>query len=216
LGIDASDDQGNLQGATVAAQALEKGDLVINGVEIGEVEAGGTATEQQANVIEAINKLSSKTGVIAFAGEQTDGIGLRSADGGEISIKYGANAVAADVFTATGLQERNAAGSSGSISSVNISTQAGAQKAIGTIDKAIDQVNASRADLGAINNRLDFTVSNLSNISEKTSAARSRISDADFAAETANLSRAQVLQQAGTAMLAQSNARPQQVLSLLR
>jgi flagellin len=99
---------------------------------------------------------------------------------------------------------------------VNISTQAGAQKAIGTIDKAIDQVNASRADLGAVNNRLDFTVSNLSNISEKTSAARSRISDADFAAETANLSRAQVLQQAGTAMLAQSNARPQQVLSLLR
>jgi flagellin len=63
---------------------------------------------------------------------------------------------------------------------------------------------------------LDFTVSNLANISEKTSAARSRINDADFAAETANLSRSQVLQQAATAMLAQSNARPQQVLSLLR
>jgi flagellin len=216
LGIDASDDNGNLQGATAAVQALEKGDLIINGVDIGEVEAGADATEQAANVIEAINKLSSKTGVIAFAGEQTDAIALRSADGGEISIKYGANAVAADVFTATGLQERNAAGGSGSIASVDISTQEGAQKAIGIIDKALEQVNATRADLGATNNRLDFTVSNLSNISEKTAASRSRIMDADFASETANLSRAQVLQQAASAMLAQSNARPQQVLSLLR
>ena len=73
-----------------------------------------------------------------------------------------------------------------------------------------------RADLGAANNRLDFTVSNLSNISEKTSAARSRILDADFAAETAALSKAQVLQQASQAMLAQANARPQQVLQLLQ
>ena len=71
-------------------------------------------------------------------------------------------------------------------------------------------------DLGAVNNRLDFTVSNLSNVSEKTSAARSRIVDADFAAETSNLARSQVLQQAATAMLAQSNARSQQVLSLLQ
>jgi flagellin len=69
--------------------------------------------------------------------------------------------------------------------------------------------------LGAINNRLDFTVSNLSNVSENASAARSRIMDADFAAETAALSRSQVLQQASQAMLAQANARPQQVLSLL-
>ena len=91
-----------------------------------------------------------------------------------------------------------------------------AQRAIGIVDKALEQVNSTRADLGAINNRLDFTVSNLSNISEKTSASRSRIMDADFAAETAALSRSQVLQQAATAMLAQSNARPQQVLSLLR
>jgi flagellin len=216
LGIDAADDNGNLQGATAAVQALEKGDLIINGVDIGEVEAGADATEQAANVIEAINKLSSKTGVIAFLGEQTDAVALRSADGGEISIKYGANAVAADVFTATGLQERNAAGGSGSVASVDIATQEGAQKAIGIIDKALEQVNATRADLGATNNRLDFTVSNLSNISEKTAASRSRIMDADFASETANLSRAQVLQQAASAMLAQSNARPQQVLSLLR
>ena len=67
-----------------------------------------------------------------------------------------------------------------------------------------------------MNNRLDFTISNLSSVAENASAARSQIMDADFAAESANLSRAQVLQQAGTAMLAQANAAPQQVLSLLQ
>jgi len=217
LGIDATDDQGNLQGALTTTQTdLKKGDLIINGVEIGDVVAGADATEQATNLIEAINKLSSKTGVVAFAGEQGAGsIALRSSTGDEISIKYGDNA-AASIYTDTGLQERNSSSSLGSVASINISTAEGAQKAISIIDKAIDQVSSTRADLGAINNRLDFTVSNLSNISEKTSAARSRINDADFASETANLSRAQVLQQAATAMLAQSNARPQQVLTLLR
>ena len=115
-----------------------------------------------------------------------------------------------------GLQERNATEGVGSVAGINISTADGAQRAIGVIDKALDQINATRADLGAINNRLEFTMSNLANVSEKTSASRSRIVDADFAAETAALSRAQVLQQAATAMLAQSNARPQEVLTLLR
>jgi flagellin len=217
LGLDISDDLGNIQGATITdTAAMNKGDLVINGVEVGEVtvDATPTATEKRDNLIAAINKVSNMTGVVAFAGDATDAIALASTNG-EISVKYGDNAPAT-TFASTGIQERNAAEGAGSVASVNISTQAGAQKAIGIIDKAIDQVNSSRADLGAANNRLDFTVSNLSNISEKTSASRSRILDADFAAETANLSRAQVLQQAGSAMLAQSNARPQQVLSLLR
>ncbi len=216
LGLDISDDLGNLQGATITnfASSLNAGDLIINGVEIGEVDAGADATEKRDNLIEAINKVSAQTGVVAYDGDATDGIALASTSG-EISVKYGDNA-AATMYAQTGIQERNAAEGAGSVAGVDISTQAGAQKAISIIDKAIDQVSATRADLGAINNRLDFTVSNLANISEKTSAARSRINDADFAAETANLSRSQVLQQAATAMLAQSNARPQQVLSLLR
>jgi flagellin len=102
------------------------------------------------------------------------------------------------------------------ISSIDISTVAGAQKAIGAIDNALDTINQTRGDLGAVSNRLDFTINNLSSISENVSAARSRVEDADFAKESANLSRAQVLQQAGTAMLAQANAAPQQVLSLLQ
>lgn len=103
-----------------------------------------------------------------------------------------------------------------SIANIDISTVAGAQKAINAIDNALDKINETRGDMGAVQNRLDFTMNNLSNISENVSAARSRIEDADFAQESANLSRAQVLQQAGTSMLAQANAQPQQVLSLLQ
>jgi flagellin len=84
------------------------------------------------------------------------------------------------------------------------------------IDASLEQAANYRADLGAIQNRLDYTVSNLMNVSENTVAARSRIEDADFATESANLAKAQALQQAGIAMLAQANASPQLVLSLVR
>lgn len=216
-GFNAHQADGSIAGATIAAnQSLNAGDLVINGVEIGAVTGSATPATQADNVIEAINKKSAETGVIAYENAAGTGIQLKSVDGSEISIKAGKNSTAATITAATGFIERNATEGAGSVASIDISTEAGAQKAIGIIDKALEQVNATRADLGAANNRLDFTVSNLSNISEKTSAARSRIMDADFAAETANLSRSQVLQQAASAMLAQSNARPQQVLSLLR
>ncbi|MDP4029595.1 MAG: flagellin [Gallionella sp.] len=102
------------------------------------------------------------------------------------------------------------------LSAVDISTSAGAQSAVDVIDAAMAQVNAIRADLGAIQNRFQSTVSNLTTTSENISAARSRIQDADFAAETAQLTRNQILQQAGTAMLAQANQLPNTVLTLLR
>ena len=98
---------------------------------------------------------------------------------------------------------------------IDISTFEGAQAAITAIDNAIGQVASQRADLGAIQNRLESTVSNLQVTSENLNAANSRIQDADFAAETAELSRTQVLQQAGISVLAQANAAGQQVLSLL-
>lgn len=84
------------------------------------------------------------------------------------------------------------------------------------IDEALRFVSDSRADLGAIQNRLEFTLSNMGNVAENVTAARSRVQDADFAAETANLTRAQILQQAGVAMLSQANAAPQNVLALLQ
>jgi flagellin len=143
------------------------------------------------------------------------GIKLSSTNGSPISVQLGPNA---DPDT-LGLLESNvtADGAFGTaIASISIDSVAGAQKALGVIDNALATINDARSQLGAINNRLDFTMSNLANVSEKTSASRSRIVDADFAAETAALSRAQVLQQAAQAMLAQSNARPEQVLQLLR
>jgi flagellin len=102
------------------------------------------------------------------------------------------------------------------LESVNISTVAGANAAIAVLDGALSQVTSIRADLGAVQNRFASTISNLQTTSENLSASRSRILDADFAAETANMTRAQILQQAGTAILAQANAIPQNVLSLLR
>jgi flagellin len=102
------------------------------------------------------------------------------------------------------------------LDTVNISTVAGANAALAVLDGALSQVSSIRADLGAVQNRFSSTVSNLQATSENLSAARSRILDADFAQETAALTRAQILQQAGTAILSQANSIPQNVLSLLR
>ena len=97
-----------------------------------------------------------------------------------------------------------------------ITTQDDASTAIGAIDDALSTVNSARATLGATQNRLETTVTDLKNNVENLSASRSRIEDADFASETAQLAKSQILQQAGMAMLAQANQLPQQVLSLLR
>lgn len=103
-----------------------------------------------------------------------------------------------------------------SIKDIDISSVLGSQKAIMAIDQAIQSIDAQRADLGAIQNRFENTIGNLQNIAENVSAARGRIQDTDYAAETANLSKQQIMQQAGTAILAQANQLPQAVLSLLR
>jgi len=103
-----------------------------------------------------------------------------------------------------------------SIADISLATAEDAQKAVLAIDEAIKSIDAQRADLGAVQNRFDNTIANLQNISENVSAARGRIEDTDFAAETANLSKNQILQQAGTAILAQAKQLPQAVLSLLQ
>ena len=102
------------------------------------------------------------------------------------------------------------------IHKMDIGTQAGAWEALQRIDNAIDKVNSARGELGAIQTRFEKTVENIDIQNENLTAARGRVVDADFAQETANLSRTQILQQAGTAMVAQANQLPQQVLSLLR
>ncbi len=168
----------------------------------------------QGTFVETTQTLTTGDSFTAYAG-----LKLVSDNGNPISVELGDTSTAAELGARLGLKESNTLGEGSfgaSVSSISIGTAASAQKAIGIIDNALETVNDIRSDLGAANNRLDFTISNLSNVSENTSAARARITDADFAAETASLSRAQVLQQASQAMLAQANARPQQVLSLLQ
>jgi flagellin len=102
------------------------------------------------------------------------------------------------------------------VTSTDISSRANAVKALDTIDLALEDVSSERAKLGALQNRLESTINNISTASENLSASRSRILDADFASESAQLSRNQIIQQAGVSILAQANQQPQIALSLLR
>ena len=206
---------GDIDGIAITeatALDLTAGAIQINGVEIGVI-TGGTASEagNATTIADAINLLSAEHGVVATATGAV--LSLNSISGDEIQILQNDTIALAD----TGLINTNISESQGdTVSSIAIDTAAGARNALNVVDAALEEINAIRADLGAINNRLDFTISNLSNVVENTSASRSRILDADFAAESAALSRAQVLQQASQAILAQANARPQQVLQLLQ
>ena len=128
----------------------------------------------------------------------------------ESSVAVGSGSIL-NVAAATGVSSTLTA-----VSSVDISSANGALNALAVLDQALAGVSSIRADLGAIQNRFQSTIANLSSVSENVSAARSRIRDADFAAETANLTRTQIIQQAGIAMLAQANALPQNVLALLQ
>uniref|UniRef100_UPI002493FD50 flagellin n=2 Tax=Pseudoalteromonas TaxID=53246 RepID=UPI002493FD50 len=101
------------------------------------------------------------------------------------------------------------------VSDVDITSQKGSQDALAIIDNAIANIDSQRASLGAVQNRFDHTISNLANISENVSASRSRIQDTDFATETAEMTKNQILQQAGTSILSQANQLPQTALSLL-
>ena len=116
----------------------------------------------------------------------------------------------------TSTSESSTTTSTTGIDQITVSTQAGANLALASIDAALTSVNGERSRLGALENRLDHTISNLSNISTNTSAAKSRILDSDFAAETANLTKNQILSQAATSMLAQANQSKQSILALLQ
>ena len=141
-------------------------------------------------------------------------ISVLSADA-DIDFQVGANAETEDRIEVSFLDVKGLTGVS-DVTSGNIADFAGADSAIGDIDDALDSVNKQRASFGAAMNRFEATITNLRNASENQTAAMSRIMDADFAAETAALTKGQVLQQAGIAMLAQANQAPQAVLGLLR
>ena len=188
--------------------------FTINGMGIGAVVAGTDAATQGANVAAAINKKSAETGVVATAAA-TGALTLTSSGSTPITVGgtltntgLTAGSTAATITTAGTAQT--------GFSGLSIDTVDGADNAILAMDAALKSVNSARADLGAIQNRFESVVSNLSSTTENLTASRSRIQDADFAAETASMSRSQILQQAGTAMVAQANQLPQSVLSLLK
>jgi len=137
---------------------------------------------------------------------------------GELTFQVGAGTTAQDTITVSeiDLSSGNVAAAAASGISIDGADNTNATAAIDAIDSALDTVNTNRATLGAVQNRFESVVSSLQVSVENQSAAKSRILDADFAAETANLTRAQILQQAGTAMLAQANSVPNSVLTLLQ
>ncbi|MGF6416999.1 flagellin [Stenotrophomonas sp. AN71] len=201
--------------------------LSINGVAIADVsvkqgaDAAATGKASREALVTAINAKIGETGVFAEV-NGTAGVTLTSvkdstnADGSfkAITATPGTwTGATAPTFTAT---TAAAAPASKYASNLDVSTVKGAQQAMEIVDKALGAINSTRADLGAIQNRFTSVVANLQTSSENLSASRSRIKDTDFAKETAELTRTQILQQAGTAMLAQANQVPQGVLSLLR
>ena len=155
-----------------------------------------------------------------LGGTTFNGKAMLGADATKMDFQIGANTTANDTvaITTTNMTSNSTITAvTGSSASIGSSSTTGAiGTVIDNIDTAINTVNDTRATFGASESRFDSIISNLQSGVENQSAARSRIMDADFAAETANMSRAQVLQQAGTAMIAQANQQPQQVLSLLR
>jgi len=221
----------------------EAGTVAINGVDIAlDLGAGATGV---AETVARINAVSGSTGVIASAGA-VDGVDLTASDGrnivvGALGSTSGTTPVIADFGltagttrgtvtlsddtdivvgdTALGFTEATttAATVAGtSIATATVDSVTNANSAILAVDAALATVNSTRATLGAVQSRFDSVVSSVQTTAENLSASRSRILDADFASETANLTKQQILQQSGIAMLAQANSIPQNVLALLQ
>jgi Flagellin and related hook-associated proteins len=177
-----------------------------------------TALQKEVNSLaEEINRISTDT---TFGGKTLLDGGTSSftfqvgADANQtISFKMSISFSISGMATAAGVT--TAFAGDGTSGQIDITTASGAQTVLAAVDKMINVVDSKRADLGAVQNRLDSTIRNQSNISENVTAARSRIRDADFATETANMTKQNILQQAASTVLAQANQRPQSALSLL-
>ncbi|MDO9453167.1 MAG: flagellin [Stagnimonas sp.] len=195
--------------AATTFTAIADGGVTINGTSVGAIAVATSASERAGGFRDAVNSVSDTTGVYAINETATTTTLVST---GNI-VLAGASATAALVGIAAGTTTSTA---STGFASLDLSTTGGADTALSSIDAALSAVNTTRANLGAIQNRFSSVVANIATQSENLSASRSRIQDADFAKETAALTRGQILQQAGTAMLSQANSAPQGVLALLR
>jgi flagellin len=203
-------------GAVTAATTTAGSFAAITDLQInGEAIAVGTATSASQRTNDLLKAINSNTNLkAAGVTASLENGNLKLASANAALVIGGGDAAAAGL---TGTPTAFVASSAQlGFSGVDVSTTQGSDNAILAMDAALTAVNSARADLGAIQNRFEAVVSNLAVNSENLSASRSRIMDADFAQETANLSRSQILQQAGTAMVAQANQLPQNVLKLLQ
>ena len=216
--------------------AATNGTLKIGTNEFGLAAYGGDINK----LAEAMNKVGIEASVsgtdLTFTAKGVDGAEFVGTDagtgqlggvaaGGIASVTSELTLTSSSDFTLRGTAMNELMGTSmtatgGSsaltaVSDMSIATQADAQAALAVIDGALSNIDSNRADLGAVQNRFSYTISNLANIQENISASRSRIQDTDFAVETANMTKNQILQQAGTSILAQANQLPQAALSLL-
>ncbi|MBF0215038.1 MAG: flagellin FliC [Magnetococcales bacterium] len=203
----------------VAEGALDETTNALQRIRELAVEAANDTmnSTDRAALQKEIDQLLSEIDRIATQTEFNNQVLLSGAWETSKVFQVGANqnqtiAVTVDRTTTTSLLSMTAAGVAGAI---NVSTQGSANATLARIDRALDSVSDIRASLGAYQNRFEMVIANLSNVSENTSAARSRIVDADIAAESADLTRNSILQQAGTAILAQANQQPQIALQLL-
>jgi len=202
--------------AQTAEGALnETSNILLRMRELGTQAANGTLTQSQRDNIQV--EFKSLQDEIDRISSVTDFNGAKLLSGNlslGTSLQVGTGTTTADTITVTIGKADSATMSVGS-GTTFVSTQAAAQSALSSIDSAISQVATMRGGLGAVQNRLQSTINNLQVAVENTSAANSRIVDVDVAAETANMTRAQILTQAGVSILSQANQSPQLALKLL-
>jgi len=183
--------------------------------------AGGLTADLQTLAFNGDNHIDDASDASDLVGAVASLVGAAGGGNGAVAVGQ-VRFESPDAFEVTnfddidgGAQDPSVFSSLESVAEVDISTGIGAQNALGIISSAISNIDSQRAQLGAVQNRFENTISNLQNIGENASAARSRIRDTDYAAETSELTKNQILQQAGTSILAQANQLPQAVLSLL-
>ena len=233
------DDTAAITGATTAAagrataasmELTNSGDEAKVGFTISDgttnavVRTGAWTVATGADILAEVNRALTTAGSSITASYANGKLSLSNATGGKIEINNyssdGTTTLTATPASGQGvgkvLDDSSLGGLQASVSAVAISTQAGSSNAIATIDRALENINSQRANLGAFQNRLNYTVNNLSNIVTNTSQSRSRILDTDYATETTNMAKSQIIQQAATAMLAQANQSAQSVLALLK
>jgi flagellin len=230
--------------AAAMTPAALTGTITINGVTTGNITTTLSAATSRTAVVAGINAISAATGVTAT--DNGSGVVMTAADGRNITHSFttltsaatglgvaattestytvtfsgsqGGSLIIGGTVTNSGLTAatNNVALSGTALSNIDISNVGGANTAIASLDAALASVMSERAKLGAVQNRFESTIRDLQTSSENLTASRSRVMDTDYAAETARLTRGQIMQQAGVAMLAQANALPQGVLALLR